>query len=151
MPGHLPVAIDTQTMIGNFSRGAAGTRHFLEAGHTGMVEYSNGETMWGAYWAIIQSLNGFCLWVMWALITDLHSPLSHPSCSVRCLIFEQIENRTIKSNFSSSIGSNLFFTVSQSEHHSGGFYSFSLLHTNVHFPHTSSRPFRMHPQHFTAC
>lgn len=87
LPTVFPVAIPTQTM--NLFRGAAGTLRFLEAGHTVMVKYSNGKTMWRDYWAIILSLNGFCLWVRpcehWlhtGLFHTLHDLIHHGASDV---------------------------------------------------------------------
>lgn len=140
-----------------FATTLTSANNFLEAGHTVMVKYSNGKTMWGDYWAIILSLNGFCPWVSpcehWShtgLLHTLHYLIHHVASDV--LFLNRLKRGQLKkSNFSSSIGNNLFSTVSHSKHHSGEWYFSSLLHTNVHFPYTSSGPFCMHPQHFTAC
>lgn len=44
-----------------------------------MIQYSNGRTMWSAYWSINLSLNVFCLWVRpcehWSHTGLLHSLL----------------------------------------------------------------------------
>lgn len=94
----------------------------------------------GAYWSIILSLNGFCLWVR-PCEHRSHTGLLHTlpylvhHVVLMCYYWTDWKEDNKKSHFSSSIGKNQFFTVSQSKHHSGGCYFSSLLHTNVHSLH----------------
>lgn len=115
LPTVIPVAIPTQTM--NLFRGAGGTQHFLEAGHTVMVKYSNGKTMWGDYWAIILSLNGFCLWVRpcehWShtgLFHTLHYLIHHVASDV--LLLNRLKRGQLKKAIFPHLLETICFSVS---------------------------------------